>query len=237
VTLDNRAGAATLPASSILLADVLVPDSFSGPFVMGTHIRDRRSYPLEGVVPHLFSSSHKTYPFIPVSPIKALGNFTYALGAGSLPVFYYLAYLPTKYVFEYNGIGVGDSGSSTAFAYWYSSSAFISIFTAGGVNTGVKFYRAGSYGWAAVDFYTSIPLDGKVLDAGYYYVASCPRQEASAITVGPGVLFDMGYAVGPNEVGLAASGLPGNLQQGATEGSIYKIGDWGGALVAMSYDL
>jgi hypothetical protein len=41
-TLDNRTGAAALPASSLLLADLLVPAAFTGPFVAGTHIRDRR---------------------------------------------------------------------------------------------------------------------------------------------------------------------------------------------------
>lgn len=43
-TLDNRNGAAALPFRSIRLADVLVPNAFVGPFVLGTHIRDRRPW-------------------------------------------------------------------------------------------------------------------------------------------------------------------------------------------------
>lgn len=43
-TLDNRTGAAALPASCIRLADILVPAAFAGPFVQNTHIRDRRPW-------------------------------------------------------------------------------------------------------------------------------------------------------------------------------------------------
>jgi hypothetical protein len=43
-TLDNRSGAAALPASSIRLADILMPNGFGGPFVQNTHIRDRRQW-------------------------------------------------------------------------------------------------------------------------------------------------------------------------------------------------
>lgn len=43
--LNNRSGAAALPASCMRLADLLVPPSpFAGPFVAGTHIRDRRPW-------------------------------------------------------------------------------------------------------------------------------------------------------------------------------------------------
>lgn len=43
-TLANRTGAAALPAGAIRLADVLMPNAFAGPFVAGTHIRDRRPF-------------------------------------------------------------------------------------------------------------------------------------------------------------------------------------------------
>lgn len=43
-TLDNRNGAAALPSNAIRLADILVPISFVGPFVVDTHIRDRRAW-------------------------------------------------------------------------------------------------------------------------------------------------------------------------------------------------
>lgn len=43
-TLDNRLGAAALPASAMRLADVLVPAAFAGPLVTATHIRDRRPW-------------------------------------------------------------------------------------------------------------------------------------------------------------------------------------------------
>ena len=43
-TLDNRNGATALPSRSVRLADVLVPNGFAGPFVAGTHVRDRRPW-------------------------------------------------------------------------------------------------------------------------------------------------------------------------------------------------
>lgn len=43
-TLANRTGAAALPVGTIRLKDVLVPNGFAGPFVEGTHIRDRRLF-------------------------------------------------------------------------------------------------------------------------------------------------------------------------------------------------
>lgn len=43
-TLDNRTGAAALPAGAIRLADILMPNGFAGPFVQATHIRDRRPW-------------------------------------------------------------------------------------------------------------------------------------------------------------------------------------------------
>lgn len=43
-TLDNRTGAAALPAGAVRLADILMPNAFAGPFVQATHIRDRRPW-------------------------------------------------------------------------------------------------------------------------------------------------------------------------------------------------
>jgi hypothetical protein len=43
-TLDNRTGAADLPASALRLADILVPAAHSGVLVANTHIRDRRPW-------------------------------------------------------------------------------------------------------------------------------------------------------------------------------------------------
>jgi hypothetical protein len=43
-TLDNRTGAPALPAGAFLLADILMPNAFAGPFVQNTHIRDRRPW-------------------------------------------------------------------------------------------------------------------------------------------------------------------------------------------------
>lgn len=41
-TAFNRTGAAALPAKAIRLADAFVPNGFVGPFVVGTHLIDRR---------------------------------------------------------------------------------------------------------------------------------------------------------------------------------------------------
>lgn len=48
-TLDNRAGAAVLPASSILLADILVANAAAS--ILTASIRDRRQFPIPGVLP------------------------------------------------------------------------------------------------------------------------------------------------------------------------------------------
>ena len=53
-TLDLRTGAATLPASCILLADVLMP--ISQATVVTANIRDRRAFPLPGAVPPLLTA-------------------------------------------------------------------------------------------------------------------------------------------------------------------------------------
>jgi hypothetical protein len=55
-TLDNRNGAPALPASCVLLADILVPN---GAATIGTaDIRDRRSFPITGVVPPLLTKTN-----------------------------------------------------------------------------------------------------------------------------------------------------------------------------------
>lgn len=43
-TLDNRLGAAALAASAMRVLDFLTPAGFAGPYVAGTHFRDRRSW-------------------------------------------------------------------------------------------------------------------------------------------------------------------------------------------------
>lgn len=43
-TLDNRNGAAALPASACRLLDFLTPATFAGPYVAATHFRDRRPW-------------------------------------------------------------------------------------------------------------------------------------------------------------------------------------------------
>jgi hypothetical protein len=52
-TLDNRNGAAALPASCILLADILVANGASS--ITTADIRDRRPYALHGVIPGLLT--------------------------------------------------------------------------------------------------------------------------------------------------------------------------------------
>lgn len=57
-TLDNRSGAAALPAGAIRLADILMPNGFAGPFVQNTHIRDRRGWACGAN--HAGSATHPT---------------------------------------------------------------------------------------------------------------------------------------------------------------------------------
>jgi hypothetical protein len=59
-TLDNRNGAPALPATCILLADILVPNAAAS---IGTaDIRDRRAFPFVGAVPPLLTKVEQVLP-------------------------------------------------------------------------------------------------------------------------------------------------------------------------------
>lgn len=86
--LDNRLGAAALPAKSIRLADVLVPNGFAGPFVAGTHIRDRRPW-AKGAFAHVRRNSNASagndYVATLTSPV-AMGEMGVRLETQGNPV-------------------------------------------------------------------------------------------------------------------------------------------------------
>lgn len=61
-TLDNLSGAAAIPAGSLQLASILMPNAFAGPFVQNTHIRDRRGWArgLHVIFPFESGAAHTT---------------------------------------------------------------------------------------------------------------------------------------------------------------------------------
>lgn len=63
-TLANRNGFPTLPASSLLLADLLVPATFAGPFVNATHIRDRRPFSAGNRAYASSTAANPTFPLV-----------------------------------------------------------------------------------------------------------------------------------------------------------------------------
>lgn len=75
-TLDNRTGAANLPSNAMLVADILVPAAFTGPFVNATHIRDRRTFSAH-IVPPLLTAVDQV-PLIPISPVEPIVTAAHA---------------------------------------------------------------------------------------------------------------------------------------------------------------
>jgi len=79
-TLDNRTGAAALPASSILLADILVTNGAVS--IVTADIRDRRAFPLAGVVPPLLTDVDQV-AFLPIPGAPVLGNVSVTPAGGA----------------------------------------------------------------------------------------------------------------------------------------------------------
>lgn len=75
-TLTNLTGAPTIPNTAMLLAYVLVPAAFVGPFVTATHIQDRRflAYRPGRRVAYLSSTSDSTNAGDKLGPVTFAGN-------------------------------------------------------------------------------------------------------------------------------------------------------------------
>ena len=80
-TLDNRSGAATLPVSCILLADVLMP--ISQATVVTANIRDRRAFALVGTHPPLQLAAPTLVDIVALAPSPQLTVTPLAATAGT----------------------------------------------------------------------------------------------------------------------------------------------------------
>jgi hypothetical protein len=76
-TLDNRTGAAALPANAILLADILVANGAAS--ILTANIRDRRPFAMQGVIPPVIAALDMV-AFLP-APGLSVGQQTLWAGA------------------------------------------------------------------------------------------------------------------------------------------------------------
>lgn len=159
-TLDNRSGAAALPASCILLADILVPNGAAS--IVTADIRDRRAFPLHGVVPPLLTDVDSV-SFESVSPIRFDGvSINNDLHDGHQAAV--LCYLPRRIV------------AATRLRWKYSHGAtantgnyLIGIYDA----SGRQIITTGSVAWTGAANTIQVrseTITATTLDAGLYYV-------------------------------------------------------------------
>lgn len=80
-TLDNRTGAPAVPADAELLADILVPGG--GSQINAGAIRDRRRYPLQGVIPPAATAvdlvAFRPDPHLAIPPVSPVSHESYDL--------------------------------------------------------------------------------------------------------------------------------------------------------------
>ena len=100
-TLDTRTGAAAVPASAILLADVIVANGAAS--IVTANIRDRRAFPLLGTVPPLLTDVDMV-SFVPHAGAIVLPGADYGTVTSAAHVLYGLSqvaclmYLPRRIV-------------------------------------------------------------------------------------------------------------------------------------------
>lgn len=188
-TLDNRTGAGSPPASSTLLADVLVPNGAASS--ASYTYRDRRLYASPNVVPPIKTTTLDAVAFQPAGvPMAVTNNITAAL-TSSNPQGAYLAYLPEKI-------------TATRIRWWYSQNATaattnynIGVADASGrliVSTGAIAFT----GTAAAFVPKSDSISATVFEAGMYYVVmGFAAMNASAGINFAGPVLNQGTS-GPN---------------------------------------
>lgn len=161
-TLDNRTGAAALPASSILLADILVPN---GAASIGTSdIRDRRQYALLGAPPTLLNNVDHVHflpaPGLRVDPATAISHGNHDLTQSAA-----LVYLPRRIVGATRIRWKYNQDSATAMTGNYN----IGIYDA----SGRQIVTTGSVAWAGATNTIQVrseTISATTFEAGWYFI-------------------------------------------------------------------
>lgn len=160
-TLDNRTGAAALPASSILLADVIVANGETT--IDAVDIRDRRPFALAGVIPPLLTDVDMV-AFVAPNAIITTGA-TAVHASHDLFQSAVLMYLPRRIVGATRIRWKYAQNSGTAMAGNY----VLALFDASGrgiVNTGTVAWAGAVNTWQV----RSETIAATTFEAGWYYV-------------------------------------------------------------------
>lgn len=238
-TLDTRSGAANLPDNAIRLADILMPNGFAGPFVDGTHIRDRRFYATKGTIPALGLSGADISDIVAFQPgsgmISGHGRCDSAgVGTGGIQDGEQLAalvYLPRRIVGANWLRWSYVQDSPTALTGNYT----ISIFDA----SGRKVDGVNNVAYAGVAGSKQVrkeALNGMTFEVGHYYVLFGNNSTNAGAIKFPAVLLSNGAQAAPSgsltahgqgayDAGLAnAEVAPTSLQNGGNFVDIVAAG-------------
>ena len=201
-SLDNRLGVATLPASCILLADVLMP--ISQATVVTANIRDRRAFPLPGTVPVPITAVDQV-AFVPAPNLppaaqnNGISNANHALQQAAVQM-----YLPRRIVSATRIRWRYAQDATTAITGNYT----IAIYDASGrkiVDTGVVAYTGAINTWQT----RSETITATTFEPGAYYVLLGNASTAGNCTPA-GVVLNVTAAlqsvgaIGPN-IGLRSA--------------------------------
>lgn len=159
-TLDNRAGAAAVPSSALLLADILVP-ALESTSIDLVDIRDRRVFNLVGVAP-AFGGIGDAVSFIPV-PGQRVTNTGYTHASHDTMQAAALMYLPRKV----------DGATKLFWKYLHGSTATVgnySYFIADTTGRTLTSVTGIAFTGAANSYQVRTDVAATTLDAGLYYV-------------------------------------------------------------------
>jgi hypothetical protein len=159
-TLDNRTGAAALPDTAILLADVLVAAADTA--ISDAEIRDRRPYALPGVIPGLLTDldmvSFIPHPGHMQGSAVAAADLSYDLTQSAA-----LMYLPRRIV----------GATRIRFRYQHAASALGGSFAIGIYDASGRLVVSGSQAFMGANnevINAALTIAATTLERGAYYV-------------------------------------------------------------------
>lgn len=167
-TLDNRTGAAALPASAMLLADILVGAAATN--IVNADIRDRRSFAAL-IVPPLLTKAD-IVPLIPVGPAGALSATGGPIASNQQA---YAVYLPRRIV---SATRIRWAAASSV----ASSTIMFALYDA----SGRKIIDTGSVS-AAVTGRQSTAITATTLEPGVYYLVVGAGATANTNIIGKSI--------------------------------------------------
>lgn len=214
-TLDNRNGAASLPANAILLADLNITAALAS--VLTANIRDRRGFPLLGGAPPAFSALDAV-EFQPAPGQLVLTGNIQSTATIDSQQGCALMYLPRRIV----------GATKIRFRYQQGATANATNFNLGIYDaTGQWIIETGATAYAgALNTIqnVSVTIAATTFEAGYYWIAlgnaagtASGSVNATAVIVAQ---TNVPAANAPNLVGFAASGgtvMPKRIATGFTD--------------------